>query len=162
MRKYKNDGKLKIPKRRKSAKKSEEDIEIIEECFCHNGHNLISNRVKFNECNGIYLKIKDKEKQGYVGISPICGCKMRISIDVDLTEGETFEFFCPECDEKLLVYSPCPSCEGEMITLFLNKEADYTHCLGICNSVGCPQAEVRMGDEIRSCLRKQYHDETHR
>ena len=156
---FRSDGRLKIPEP-KPVLQEEENLRVIKECFCQNGHNLISKKVKFNDHNGIYLKIKNKNKEGYVGISPLCGCKMRLSVGVDLEDGEHFDFFCPECDIQLPLYSPCPDCDGEMITIFRDDSADYKYCIGICNTVGCPHAEVRTGDEIRTCLRLNYHHRT--
>ncbi len=42
----------------------------------------------------------------------------------------------------LPVYAPCP-CGARLITLFQSPRADYSNCIGICNRVGCVNAEVK-------------------
>ena len=156
MKLYDNKGKMKFPEPRKSIKENDQ-IEIIEECFCQNGHNLKSSRIKFNTLNGIYLKVKNDKKEGFIGLSPVCGSKTRVSIDIDLEKDERYNFYCPECDVKLPVFSPCPSCSGNLITIFRNNNADYNYCIGVCNTVDCAHAEIKTGDEMRTIIGERFY-----
>ena len=61
--------------------------------------------------------------------------------------GEILELICTECNERLLNYSKC-RCDGEMVTLFLNKKNNFSECIGICNRVGCPHSEFRTSEEL--------------
>ncbi|MCF8373081.1 MAG: hypothetical protein K9H64_15790 [Bacteroidales bacterium] len=147
---YDKEGKLKIPEGKKESSR-EEKPDVISYCFCPNGHNLVSPKVKIRNYDGILLKVKHNNKTGLLGLSPVCGCKMKMSIDLDLIDGEKCDMFCPECDAKLPVFNTCPSCGGDLITLFLDERTDYTYCIGICNKAGCPHSEIRKGDELRVC-----------
>jgi len=148
---------MKFPQKRKVVPEVDKPV-VIGECFCPNGHSLISTRVKFEDHCGLYLKVRNEQKEGFVAISPVCGCTARISFDIDLVKGENYDFFCPECDVQLPVLSPCPSCDSSMITIFRSIDASYNYCFGICSRVGCKHAELHIGAEIRKCLRVRYYD----
>lgn len=122
------------------------NILVIKECFCHNGHNLISDKAVFNEFNGIVFKIKNKDHEGLVALSPVYGYKSRVSMDVDLNEGDIWEVLCPECNEKLPIFSEC-SCNAELVTIFLSKCADFSNCITLCNRIGCFNACIQYGNE---------------
>ena len=61
---YNSKGKFYIPDGKKKYKEKEGEKVIIDKCYCKNGHNLISPRLKFSEFNGIYLKAKNKNAMG--------------------------------------------------------------------------------------------------
>ena len=145
-------GRIKFPdKTRTPIAEEAEEKKFINKCYCGKGHNLVSERVRFNDHYGIMVLIRNKEKNGLLGISPKCGCKMKISMDIDLVAGETYSFHCTECDENLPVFSPCPDCDGHLVTLFLDETLDYKYCIGICNRMGCCYSEIRTGDELVTC-----------
>lgn len=125
--------------------------QVIKECYCPNGHNLINQQSVFNEFNGIVLKVTCAGKIGLLFLSPICGDKSRFTFDLDLIEGELLEIHCLECDTPLPVYGPC-KCGGKFVTMFLDKEPDYTNCIGICTRVGCSHSWIKHGDDIRRCF----------
>ena len=39
-----------------------QNILVAEECFCSKGHNLVDDKVKFKDFDGILLKVKSKDK----------------------------------------------------------------------------------------------------
>lgn len=136
-----------------------ESILVVKECYCPNGHLLNSSRAVFNDFSGIILKVKNKDgKIGKIALSPICGDKSRVAIDIDIEKNEVLEVFCPECDVKLPIYSPC-SCGGELTTLFSDQSKDYTNCIGICNRVGCRNAEIKVNNELFTCSDAQSRKE---
>ena len=137
-----------IPKQEKKEQNKEDLMLVIKECYCPNGHNLISNRVKFNGFAGILLKAKKEDgSEGFLALSPIWNDKSRISLDLDLHKGEELELFCPECGAALPVYSKCPLCHGDLVAMFLEPKKDFSNCLSICNVIGCPEAEIKKGSE---------------
>jgi hypothetical protein len=149
MRIYDRRGMLNIPTPQKRLVKSDKSMLLVKECYCQNGHNLIDHRVTFNGYSGICLKTSNGEKEGTVGLSPVYGEKCRIAMDIEFKEGEIYQFYCPHCNIDLPVFSPC-HCGADIITLFLNPEADFANCIGICNRVGCANSVVRSRGELLS------------
>jgi len=120
---------------------------VVTRCFCPNGHDLVNRRASFNNHPGILLRVRGRKGEGLVALSPVFGEKCRIALDVDLEEGDILELFCPVCGVALPVYAPCP-CGARLITLFQSPRADYSNCIGICNRVGCVNAEVKREGEL--------------
>ena len=149
MRIYNQKGMLVIPNSKKRVTNLYDNMVLVKNCYCQHGHNLIGNRVNFNSLNGIYLKARNDEQEGFIGLSPVYGEKCRITWDLDLIEGEILHFFCPTCNADLPVFSPC-HCGADIVTFFLNPNADYTDCIGICSRVDCSNAVVRNKGELLS------------
>lgn len=139
---YDSKGRMYVPDSTKDYKDLEGKKILIDKCYCKNGHNLISPRVKFGDFNGILLKAKNKKCDGYIALSPVWGDKSRITIDIDFCEGDLIDLYCPECNTPLSRYSKC-DCDGDMVIFFLDKNADYSKCVGICNRLGCPHSELK-------------------
>jgi len=142
MKRFDKKGMMLFPNPLKQTQLCEsENIVVIEECFCPNGHNLISKKVRFNNFYGILIKVRSGEKEGYVALSPVYNDKRRISFDIVLKEKEIYEVICPECDVKLLKYSNC-RCGADLNAMFLTMKRDFGHCIAFCNRVGCFNAGV--------------------
>ena len=125
----------------------QKNLLVVKECFCHNGHSLISEQAVFNGFNGILIKVKRKDASGLVALSPVYGYKSRVSLDLLLKENEIWEIYCPECDEALPIFSSC-ECGGDKISLFLNKHADFAHCILLCNRIDCFNAAIKYNNEL--------------
>jgi len=132
---------------RKTKLCKSENILVIQQCFCHNGHNLINKKAIFNGFMGIIVKVKNESEEGLVALSPVYGYKTHVSLDIDLEENSIWQICCPECDEPLSKYSEC-DCGGDMVAIFLNNKADYSDCIVICNRVGCTHASITHGNEL--------------
>jgi hypothetical protein len=133
-------------------KPEQKELIVIRECFCPNGHNLVTSKVKFNDRDGILLTIKRKSKKGKIALSPVYGDKSRISIDVDLKEGDLVQLFCPDCKVKLSTYADC-ECGGELVVMFTQPAIDYKNCIGICNRVGCRHAEIKNEGQLMTLIK---------
>jgi len=120
---------------------------LVNECYCQNGHNLISNSAIFNGFKGIVIKVRRGEQEGLVALSPVYGYKSRVSLNVDLFDEQIWEICCPQCRVSLPVYSDC-SCGGNMIALFTDKGASFSNCIGICNRIGCYNAGIQHSNEL--------------
>lgn len=144
---YDRKGMLVIPAPPRRVESIDKELLLVKECFCQNGHHLISGRVNFSGFNGIFLKVRNDVREGFVGLSPVYGEKCRIALDLDLRSGELWQLICPACDEELPVFSTC-SCGGRIMTLFLNQRADFANCIGICNRVDCPNSVVKSEGEL--------------
>ncbi len=134
------------PERIRETVKMKEMI-VIQQCYCPNGHNLVSNQAIFDNFEGIVLKTKSEKGEGLVALSPVFGIKQRVSIGITLMKDELLEITCPECNATLPVYSAC-SCGGSLITLFLDQQNDFTNSVLICNRVGCQNAQIRAHNEV--------------
>lgn len=148
MLKYNPDGSIQYPNAGRCNNPAVEK-KIIQKCYCPEGHMLINTRVKFGENAGILVKVRKGEKEGLIAISPVCGNKSRISIDVDLVNDEIWQFHCPECDKVLAAFSNC-CCGATLIALFLKENGDFSDFIGICNRVGCNNAIIIESNELFS------------
>lgn len=137
---FDNKGMMVFPNPKKDISNNEKII-VVKECFCKNGHNLISKRVNFNGFNGIYLKVKFQDKTGFVGLSPVFGDKSRIFVDIEIKKNDILEILCPHCDSPLAVYSNC-SCGAKILAIFTTQKLEFSDCIGICNKVDCVNSEI--------------------
>ena len=155
MKTFDKNGMLIIPAPKEVKKDCElDEMLVIKECYCQNGHQLINKKVCFIDYPGILLKVKDKDgNEGFVALSPVYNHKYRISIDIDLVKGEDLQLFCPECDVELPVYSDCTCCDGKLVTVFLDKTANYNNCFTIGNTVGCKNLTIIASKEILDEIR---------
>ncbi|HPT14347.1 MAG TPA: hypothetical protein PK796_06110 [Bacteroidales bacterium] len=141
MKRFDKGGLLIIPVPGKKEQGPEKII-VVKECYCQNGHSMISDRIRFGEYKGLMIAAEKGSAKGFVALSPVYGEKYRVSIDISLTEGELLSLGCPECGAKLLSYGPC-SCGGELVVMFTRPVVDFNYCIGICNRVGCTHAEIK-------------------
>lgn len=130
---------------RKAAKVDE--IVVIGQCFCPNGHNLVTDQAVFDGLNGIMVKVRNAGREGFVALNPVYGLKHRISLSINLVHDELLEILCPHCGVALPVYSSC-TCGGNLVSLFLDEKSDFTNSVLICNRVDCPNAQIRLHNEI--------------
>jgi len=149
MRIYDRKGMLVIPTPPKKSDCNGKDLLLVKECFCRNGHNLINKCVSFSGFDGIYLRARAGNQEGYIGLSPVYGEKCRISLDIDLKSGEISQLLCPTCGIDLPVFSTC-HCGAGIMTLFLNPRSDFTDSIGICGRVDCTNSVVRSEGELLS------------
>lgn len=124
-----------------------EQILVVKECYCQNGHSLINDCAVFNGFPGIVFKIRRDNIEGLVALSPVYGYKSRVSMDIKLKKGEVWNILCPECGVKLPVFSKC-SCGSSLIALFANKNADFFNCIVVCNRIDCFNAAINHGNEM--------------
>jgi hypothetical protein len=123
------------------------DLVVIKQCYCPNGHNLVSDQAVFDSFNGIVLKVKKAGQKGHVALNPVYGLKHRVSLNIQLTTNDLLEVCCPDCGVALPVYSAC-SCGGNLVTLFLDEKPDFTNSVLICNRVDCQHAQIRLHNEV--------------
>jgi len=151
MKRFDKSGMLIIPNPENTKIAQElEELLVVKECYCPNGHNLVNPRAHFNDFPGIILKIiNSKNKSGFIALSPVFGQKQRISLDTDLIEGEKIRAFCPHCNIELPIFADCTSCEsGNLLALFLDQAASFKNCLALCNTIGCKNAKVITSQSI--------------
>lgn len=130
----------------------DENLIVFTECYCPNGHNLVTSNAKFNEFNGILLKISKGEQEGHVALSTVYRCKSRIALGIDLNEGEQYKLCCPECGAELPIFTKC-HCGGDIFALFLDKNASFDSFIGACNRIGCTNSYIQIGKELITSAR---------
>lgn len=128
-----------------------EKVLVVKECYCQSGHSLISEQAKFDGFKGILFKVKRAGREGVVALSPVYGCDHKISLDMELLDGEIYDFHCSVCDEALPFYNLC-DCGAFMTTFFTTKDADFKSVIAICNRVGCHNAEINLGENLLTDL----------
>jgi len=116
-------------------------FEVITECYCHNGHSLLTDLVTYNGHNGLTVKLRTATQEGTLSLSPLIGDKSRSFFDFERNEEETVELCCPTCGEALPVYSEC-CCGADLVAMFTEQKVDYANCIGICQRIGCLNSEV--------------------
>ena len=127
-----------------------EELLIVKECYCPNGHNLVSPKACFNDIPGIFLKVVNSDnKAGFIALSPIYGQKQRISLNVEIIKGEKARIYCPHCDVELSIFASCTTCKkGQLVALFLDKKASFKNCLTVCNIIGCKSSTINTSENI--------------
>ncbi|PLX95355.1 MAG: hypothetical protein C0621_03765 [Desulfuromonas sp.] len=64
-------------KRRTITERDQEQNIVVEECFCPNGHSLITQQAVFASYPGITLALKNEQQSGLLSLSPIIGDRSR-------------------------------------------------------------------------------------
>lgn len=144
---FDQNGMMIIPSPIQADLRTAEKTIAVKQCFCPNGHNLINRRSVFNGQNGILLKARKGEFEGIIALSPIYGDKSRITIDIDLEDGDLVDLYCPICNIALPSYTNC-DCGGEMKTMFTTSKLSFTDCIGICNKLGCYHSSIKAKNEM--------------
>lgn len=146
MQRFSNNGMMIIPTPPAPILTTQKTV-IVTSCFCPIGHNLMSSRATFDGYAGVLIMVRKDAHEGLVALSPIFGNKHKIALEIDLISGDIMELLCPDCGTALPVYSHC-HCGGDLIALFTNPNADFASCIGICNRVGCFNAEIKNFDDL--------------
>jgi hypothetical protein len=148
MRIFDDSGLMVFPSDAMRELRTSSQMVVIKACFCPRGHNLINERAQFSDFGGILLRVRGEEmREGLVALSPIFGDKNRISLGIELIKGMVMTLLCPECGIPIPVYDEC-SCGADVLALFTRPVPDYGNCVGICNRVGCYNAELKNGNEL--------------
>ena len=128
---------------------------LVSECYCHNGHSLLSDLATYDGLPGLTMRLRAEGRQGMLSLSPIIGDKSRRFFEFERNEGEVVEICCPTCDEPLPVYNLCP-CGADLVTLFTTPRAEFSNVIGICRRLGCLHAEILSGREMRLYSRQGF------
>ncbi len=131
-------GMLKIPTLKKVTKEIIEEQVVISECYCVNGHNLITKEHYLNGQPGIKLNFKSQSSDGTVILSAVIGDYNKYFLEGSWTKGEKVNMSCPECKATLPVLTSC-SCspEAEFVALGLTPKIDFNNSIALCNIIGC-------------------------
>lgn len=142
-------------KRRVIEKTDQDEGQVIDGCFCQNGHSILSDKVLFDGHPGLTLSLKNSRQQGLLSISPIIGDSRREFIDFERIPGEVVDICCPVCDDPFPIYNEC-SCGAHLVALFTSPRAQFSRCVGICQRIGCLHSELISERELRLFSRQDY------
>jgi hypothetical protein len=137
------------------TEQDQEKNEVITECYCPNGHSILTDQAVFQDHLGLTLKLKNKTTEGLLVLSPVIGDNDRQFINFEKTPGEIVDICCPTCSEAFPVYNVCP-CGAHLVALFTSKEAQFSQCVGICQRLGCLHSELLSARDLRLYNRQDY------
>jgi hypothetical protein len=129
--------------------------EVVRECYCPNGHSILTDAAHFQGHPGLTLKLKNRSSEGLLVISPVLGDRDRVFIDFEKTMGEVVEICCPSCSEPFPVYNIGP-CGAHLVALFTTLKAHFSQCIGICQRLGCLHSELLSERDLRLYSRQDY------
>jgi hypothetical protein len=146
---YDKNGMLLFPNPLTKNLRESPEVIVMNECYCPNKHNLINSKAMFGNFPGILLKVRQRNENGMLALSPVYGDKSRISIDINLIDKEITELLCPECDQSLPIFSHC-ECGADLVSLFLTEELSHNEAAAICTRVNCFNASIKSSTDIIS------------
>ena len=129
--------------------------EVITECYCANGHSILTDRAKFQGHLGLTLKLRNKQSEGLLILSPVLGDRDRLFIDFEKSVGEVVDICCPTCSEPFPIYNSCP-CGAHLVALFTSPRKHFSQCIGICQRLGCLHSELLSERDLRLYSRQSY------
>ena len=129
--------------------------EVITECYCPNGHSVLTDMATFHGHPALTLKLRGKTQEGFLAISPVIGDRDRTFFDFTQMPGEIVEICCPECSEPFPVYNECP-CGAHLVALFTSSKTIFNQCVGICQRLGCLHSELNSERDLRLFSRQDY------
>jgi len=142
-------------KRQVIEQNDRQDGQLISECYCRNGHSILSDMAVFDGHPGLTLKLVNSRQEGFLSISPIIGDRRRQFFDFERNPGDVVDICCPVCSEPFPIYNEC-SCGAHLIALFTSPRAQFSHCVGICQRIGCLHAELISERDLRLFSRQDY------
>jgi hypothetical protein len=129
--------------------------EVITECYCLNGHTILTDIAIFQGHQGLTLKLKNKKSEGLLVLSPVLGDRDRTFVDFEKSLGEIVEICCPTCSEPFPIYNVCP-CGAHLVALFTSLKVQFSQCIGICQRLGCLHSELLSERDLRLYSRQDY------
>lgn len=128
---------------------------VVDECYCPNGHSIITDLATFQGYPGLTLRLKNRASEGLLVISPVLGDHDRKFIDFERKVGEVVEICCPTCSVPFPVYNVCP-CGAHLVALFTSPKAVFSQCIGLCQRLGCLHSELLSERDLRLYSRQNY------
>lgn len=142
-------------KRRVIQEEDQHKLEVIEECYCPNGHSILTDAAIFQGYKALTLRLRTRDQEGILAISPVIGDRDRTFIDFEQMPGQVVEICCPECAEPFPIYNECP-CGAHLVALFTSPKAHFAQCVGICQRLGCLHSELITERDLRLYSRQDY------
>jgi len=132
-----------------------EDFQVISECYCHNGHSLISDAATFSGFDGLTVELRKEGENGQLALSPIVGDMSRTFFNFVRKEGDLVDICCPTCHEPLPYYDAC-ICSAFLVAMFTSPNKNFANCIGICQRIGCLHSKIISNYNLRKYSRNGY------
>lgn len=101
---------------------------------------------------GIKLDLEIGNKKGIIILSSIYG-SYNYECDIDTSEGDLANFFCPHCKSQIVEETKCKMCNAPLIPFNLDMGGKVT----ICSRSGCKNHFVEFED-LSLALKKFYQE----
>lgn len=110
---------------------------------CPKGHQLCCDEKKIHGFPSIKLKVKYKNKEGFIYLDPIYGSYDNVEEGLSIPKNGVAEFFCPECGISLTdPMDTCQLCSSPMFILELPNGGIVEGCL----KKGCVYHKMKIVD----------------
>jgi len=100
----------------------------------------------------IKLNIEIGNRKGTIHLSSIYG-SYNYTCDIDTTDGELANFFCPHCKSQIIEETKCKLCDAPLVPFHL----DMGGKVSICSRSGCKNHFVEFED-LSLALKKFYQE----
>lgn len=129
---------------------------VIRHAACSNGHSLLSDELKFGENPAIRIGIEKGGKEGLLYLDPLYGSYRKEIRGLEVADGETVAFYCPECRESLLEEGEtCRLCAAPLFVLNLPGGGVVEGC----SRKGCLFHNLKIVDQNEQ-LARLFRDDT--
>ena len=135
-------------KRQVISQEDQQRKEVITECYCPNGHSILTDAGVYEGYPGLTLLLRTTAQEGILSISPIIGDHARSFLNFERRPGEVVEICCPTCEEPFPIYNEC-DCGAHLVALFTSPNASFAQCVGICQRIGCLHSELLSERDMR-------------
>jgi hypothetical protein len=120
----------------------------IPQLFCHRGHVLTTEAVRFDGLPAVHIVAQRAgEPAQSCYLSPIFDDARKLGFVYP--EGTQLRLFCPECHDELRPLVPCTCQPGAFRrAVYLTPDPAQLGAVGICDVYGCPQSFVTEDGEL--------------
>jgi len=105
------------------------------------GKSLMNSYQPIHNKPSIRLKIKKDGQEGTLRLCSLYGCHEH-DCDLNLTNTEIYEFYCPSCNELLNTNTECDICHASLVDLKLEVGGKVQ----ICSRKGCENHYIAFKD----------------
>lgn len=129
---------------------------VIRHAACPNGHSLLNGEVRFDGREAIRVRIKKGSQEGLLYLDPLYGSYRKDIRGMEVADGETVSFFCPECGASLQEAGEnCCLCAAPLFVLNLPGGGVVEGC----SRKGCLFHNLRIVDQNEQ-LARLFRDDT--
>lgn len=116
------------------------------------GESLMDKDNLIDQKPGIKLHLEIGNKKGTINLSSIYS-SYNYNCDIDISDGEVANFFCPHCKTQIVEQTKCKLCDAPLVPFHL----DMGGKVSICSRSGCKNHFVEFED-LSLALKKFYQE----
>lgn len=107
----------------------------------HCGKSLMNSYQPIHDKPSIRVKIKNGDTNGTLRLCSLYGCYAHES-DIELQKNTVYEFYCPSCNESLIIKENCDVCEAPLVEFKLELGGKAQ----VCSRKGCDNHFIAFKD----------------